>query len=437
MEVARMRKILLVVSLMGLIMGFAEMSVRTQVGIPFVVQLCKPAVVQIWDVISPEEADSKGSGFIINPNGYILTALHVIAEVKGRLAVLLQDHKVYSAELVAYAEDWDIALLRIQASNLPTLILGDSQRVKEGDPVFVMGYPTSPYGATFATTEGVISRIYESEAGRLFQTSAPVNPGNSGGPLLNERGEVIGMVIEKAMLRAEALRQMIAEEEPIFIPEGIAFAVPANMAKRIIPPTVPYDVPGELLEEGEPLYVGGWRGWASDPYRGVHGGEHYINVPERHYVYWSYVPLEEPVEDFILYVSVRQIQIGATGVAGVIFRLTDLGDDDFGFYMFGVSNDGRFRLDKLDTRLGEDRWIEIIPWTRSPYLHTELSYNHLKVVVKGSKMFFYANGEYLAWAMDLTGSPYKKGWIALAAWARDVPQIKARFRDFALYSVKE
>ncbi len=132
---------------------------------------------------------SIGSGFIINPDGYALTNAHVVSDQKT-VGVKLANDKTFTAQVVAIDTKKDLALLKLPVSNLPTLRLGSGE-VNEGEPVMAIG---APYGMDFTITRGIISNTDRVLKGKSFiQTDTALNPGNSGGPLVNKDGEVIGI----------------------------------------------------------------------------------------------------------------------------------------------------------------------------------------------------------------------------------------------------
>ena len=176
------------------------------------------------------KAAVSGSGFIISEDGYILTNYHVIEDaVNGGydVQVLTYDGTEYTAQVIGYESDNDVALLKIDATGLNAAILGDSDAMQVGEQVYAVGNPTGEL--EYSMTEGIVSaKDREITAGnastgrtetvRVFQTTAAINGGNSGGPVYNSRGEVIGIVVAKR----------VSTEI-----EGLGFAIPINDAVRI------------------------------------------------------------------------------------------------------------------------------------------------------------------------------------------------------------
>ncbi len=160
---------------------------------------------------------SLGSGFIISRDGYIVTNDHVVRDAES-IQVKLSNDKVYDAKVVGGDPKTDIAVIKINATDLPVAVLGDSDKMEVGQWAIAIG---NPFGLERSMTVGVISATGRSNVGietyeNFIQTDASINPGNSGGPLLNVYGEVIG--INTAIVAAG---------------QGIGFAIPITMAKPI------------------------------------------------------------------------------------------------------------------------------------------------------------------------------------------------------------
>jgi len=162
---------------------------------------------------------SLGSGFIVSSDGYILTNAHVV-DGANIVTVKLTDKREFKAKVVGADKQSDVAVLKIDASNLPTVKIGDPRQSKVGQWVVAIG---SPYGFDNTVTSGIISAKSRSLPNENYtpfiQTDVPVNPGNSGGPLFNLQGEVIG------------INSMIYSQTGGF--QGLSFAIPINEAIKV------------------------------------------------------------------------------------------------------------------------------------------------------------------------------------------------------------
>ncbi|HWP95472.1 MAG TPA: trypsin-like peptidase domain-containing protein [Syntrophomonadaceae bacterium] len=174
-----------------------------------------------WGWYMPQQVEkATGTGFIIDSNGYILTNQHVVENASSIKVKLQNQDKSYTASVVGQDHDLDVALLRIDASQLPTIALGDSDAMRIGDFVIAIG---NPLGLDHTVTTGVVSAkgrpitIQDRNYKNLIQTDAAINPGNSGGPLINMQGQVI------------AINTAVSTDA-----QGIGFAIPINTAKSIM-----------------------------------------------------------------------------------------------------------------------------------------------------------------------------------------------------------
>jgi serine protease Do len=167
-----------------------------------------------------ERQQGAGSGFIISPDGQILTNYHVVGDA-DRVTVKLNDGREFTAKTIGTDQPSDVAVIKIEAKDLPVLRLGDSDAMEVGDWVVAAG---NPFGLTETITVGVVSAKGRSRLGiadfeDFIQTDAAINPGNSGGPLINLQGEAIGV------------NTAIASRSGGYM--GIGFAIPSNMVKAV------------------------------------------------------------------------------------------------------------------------------------------------------------------------------------------------------------
>jgi serine protease Do len=176
-----------------------------------------------FNVPNEQRSEGLGSGVIVSPEGYILTNNHVVDGATD-VQVVLSDRREFKARVIGKDDKTDIAVVKIDAGNLPTITIGDSDNVQVGDYALAVG---NPFGVGQTVTMGIVSATHrglgnEIEAYEDFiQTDAAINPGNSGGALVNDRGELVG--INTAIIAHGSQGN-----------QGIGFAVPVNLARNIM-----------------------------------------------------------------------------------------------------------------------------------------------------------------------------------------------------------
>lgn len=214
---------------------------------------------------------AEGSGFIVDKEGHIITNNHVVAGAKS-IKVTLADGREFKAKLLGQDPAYDVAVIKIDGKDLPTIELGDSDKLRRGQFVLAIG---NPYGLQGTVTAGIISGLARSiegdpkDRGNYIQTDAAINFGNSGGPLVDINGRVIGI-------------NTAIPNDPYA--SGIGFALPINIAKRSLE---------QILKHGKVIYA--WMGiYMGDVTQEV---ADYFNLPKAEGVLVSEVVSGSPAEE--------------------------------------------------------------------------------------------------------------------------------------------
>ena len=205
----------------------------------------------------PETATSLGSGVVVSPNGYILTNNHVV-EGADEIAAVILGREPVGARVVGTDPETDLAVLKIQAENLPAITFGDAERLQVGDVVLAIG---NPFGVGQTVTQGIVSATGRSRLGistfeNFIQTDAAINPGNSGGALVDINGNLVG------------INTAIFSQTEGSV--GIGFAIPVNLAKQVLEQIIKQgrvergwigvqalDVPADIAGPGKPGPIAG------------------------------------------------------------------------------------------------------------------------------------------------------------------------------------
>jgi regulator of sirC expression with transglutaminase-like and TPR domain len=340
-----------------------------------------------------------GSGFVVNRNGLIATSLHVIGEGRPIEVRFANGDRFPATEIHAWDRKLDLAIVRIASSNLTALKLGDSAELKQGAPVVAMG---NPRGLAHSVVQGVVSAFRDFESGRMIQLAIPIEPGNSGGPLLDAAGRVVGILEMKSA-----------------ITENLGFATPIDGLKT-------------LIEKPNPVPVARWvrlgaldaRKWK--PAYGAHwtrrAGEIHVTGAGSGFGGRSlcFYQSEPPKLSYEATVTVKLDD--ESGAAGLIFA-TDGADQHYGFYPSG----GQMRLTRFD---GPDVYSWKILEQKVSRAYRPGGWNTLRVRVDADAIRCFVNDEL---AIESTDQELRSGGVGLAKFR----QTQAQFKNFAVQSISE
>lgn len=181
-----------------------------------IVQRCKPAIVSIKATVIDGPFNTsvrQGTGFNISQTGLILTNQHVVANARN-VAVTFGDGKIYYSDQYSLIPGFDIAMIRIAGNNLPALTLDLKDRVQNGDTVTIIG---NPLGFEQISQRGVVGELYKTEDTQspVFDIKIPINPGNSGSPVINDQAQVVGIVFASISLYTDGEAETRALAIPI------------------------------------------------------------------------------------------------------------------------------------------------------------------------------------------------------------------------------
>ena len=374
----------------------ATTASNTEAGMDKTVQqlaaIAKKSVVVVTFRGRDGERQGLGSGVIVDANGLIATNLHVIGEARP-ISVELQDGRKFDVTAIEATErSHDLAVLRIDARDLPALPLGNSDDLQDGQPVMAIG---NPVGLERSVVSGVLSGRRDMDGVTMLQVAIPIERGNSGGPLLDLRGRIHGFLTLKSLKT-----------------DNLGFAMPVNALKPLLLKPNPIPMNRWLTigvldpEEWTALPGGRWRQRAGrvlvDGRGGGFGGRALCLST-----------MEVPAVPFEIAVEVK-FEPG-DGAAGLVFH-ADGGDKHYGFY----PSNGSVRLSRFD---GPDVYSwKVMRELRTPFLNKS-GWNWLKIRVEKDRFQCFVNGEMV---IEESDGEYTNGRVGLCKFR----QTEAEFKGF-------
>ena len=340
------------------------------------------------------ERQGLGAGFIIDPSGLIATNLHVIGEARP-INVELHDGRKFDVTAIQATErSQDLAILKIDAKELPALPLGNSDELQDGQPIVAIG---NPVGLERSVVAGVLSGRRDIEGRAMLQIAIPIERGNSGGPLLDMQGRVHGLLTLKSLKT-----------------ENLGFAIPINALKPLLEKPNPIPMSRWLTigvldpEEWTVLPGGRWRQRSGRLFVSGAGGGFGGRA----------LCLSTQAAPAVPYEVAVQVKFEPNdGAAGLVFH-ADGGDRHYGFY----PSSGGVRLSRFD---GPDVYAwKVLREIRSSHLN-KTGWNELKVRVEKERMLCYLNDELV---IEATDAEYKSGRIGLCKFR----QTEAEFKGFRI-----
>jgi regulator of sirC expression with transglutaminase-like and TPR domain len=332
-----------------------------------------------------------GAGFVIDKQGLIATNLHVIGEARPIRVQLADGRKFDVVEVLASDRNLDLAVVRIEAEGLSPLELG-GDAPPQGEPIVAMG---NPHGLRHSVVSGVVSGTREIDGRQMLQLAMPIEPGNSGGPVLDMQGRVRGIVTMKSL-----------------VTENLGFAVDVNSLKPLLEKPNPIPISRWLTigaldgDDWQTLLGAAWR-QRSGRIAVTGAGKGFGG---RSLCIWQHDPPEPPFE-----IGVAVKLDDEAGAAGLIFH-SDGGDRHYGFY----PSSGRLRLSRFE---GPDvfSWQVLEEVPSQHYRPGE--WNYLKIRVEPKKILCYVNDELV---VESTDRGLTKGRVGLAKFR----QTEAEFKQF-------
>jgi regulator of sirC expression with transglutaminase-like and TPR domain len=359
-----------------------------------IVEMVQPALVSISSTDRDGKKHGVGTGFVIDSHGFIATNLHVIGENRRFEVELSGGRKLPVTAIHATDRLYDLAIIRVDPGKepLPALELGDAANAVAGTPAVVMG---NPLGLKYSVVSGIVSGNREIEGRRMIQLAMPIEPGNSGGPVVDYKGRVLGIVTMKS-----------------FVSENLGFAIEVDALKKLTANPNPVDYTNWLTVDRMPsskwTTTGGadWRQRAGRiQVSGLGGG-----FAGRSLCLSTAIPPDRPYE-----IAVHVQLDDEKGAAGLAFH-SDGGERHYGFY----PSAGRLRFTAFQGA-NVFSWRVLHDQPSEHYRPGEL--NELKVRVEKERILCYVNGHLVFETADRT---FSKGRVGLTKFR----QTAATFRRF-------
>ena len=352
----------------------------------------RPSVVVVSHYGRDGKQDGVGAGFVLSSDGLIATCAHVIGEARPITVRLATGREHDVTEVHAWDRNLDLAIVRIDATKLQPLPLADSDELTQGAPVVAMG---NPLGMEHSVVQGVVSARREFEHVEMIQLAMPIEPGNSGGPLVDMEGRVHGLLTLKAALSA-----------------NLGFATPVNELKKLIAKPNPVPMKRWLTigalnsREWEPLLGARWQ---------QRGGALQVEGMGQGFGGRSLCLSHKPVPERPYEVGVRVRLDDEAGAAGLVF-VADGKDTHYGFYPTA----GQLRLTRFE---GPSVYSWTILTTTNSSHYRPGDWNDLRVRVETNRLLCYVNDQLVIESGD---TALGSGRVGLAKFR----QTKAEFREF-------
>jgi len=354
----------------------------------------RESIVVLTQIGRDDEEQGVGTGFVVSSDGLIATSLHVVGEGRRVHVSLANGEKLRVTSVHAWDRTLDLAVLRVDKTDLTALPLGDSSSLGQGSPVVAMG---TPHGLDFSFVQGVVSARRILDGVEMIQLAVPIEPGNSGGPMLDLHGRVHGVITMKSL-----------------ITENLGFAVPGNLLKPLLEKPNPVPIGRWMTigmlnpKEWTPVFGGHWRRKGG----GIHVSQAGESFGGRSLCLSTSAVPETPFE-----LSVQVKLENEAGAAGLVWA----SDGEYKHYGFYPTAE-QMRLTRFD---GENvfSWTILDQQLTNHYLPDD--WNTLKLRHEGNRFYCYVNGHLIFESSD---HELQGGRVGLAKFRNTV----ATFRNFRL-----